>query len=75
MSAITPIFAQIFFDFTLINGKNCCRNGKIVAIPSGELVFFGVGTGEYNELAGEPLLHPHRSIPHFISLFGLYLLE
>lgn len=31
---------------------NACRNGKIVAIPSGDLFFFGLGTGEYNELAG-----------------------
>lgn len=29
------------------------RNGRIVAIASGGLFFFGMGTGEYNELAGK----------------------
>ncbi|EFN53185.1 hypothetical protein CHLNCDRAFT_137003 [Chlorella variabilis] len=27
------------------------RNGRIVCIPSGELLLFALGTGEYNELA------------------------
>lgn len=27
------------------------RNGRIVAIPAGELVFYALGTGEYSELA------------------------
>ncbi|PRW60145.1 6-phosphogluconolactonase 1 [Chlorella sorokiniana] len=27
------------------------RNGRIVCIPSGELLFYALGTGEYNELA------------------------
>ena len=29
------------------------RNGRIVCIPSGELLFYALGTGEYNELARE----------------------
>lgn len=27
------------------------RNGRIVAITAGDLVFFALGTGEYSELA------------------------
>lgn len=34
-----------------------CRNGRIVAIPFGELIFFGLGTGEYHELALCAVLH------------------
>jgi hypothetical protein len=30
-----------------------CRNGRIVGIPSGDLLFFALGTGEYSELACE----------------------
>ena len=30
-----------------------CRNGRIVCVPSGDLLFFALGTGEYNELACE----------------------
>lgn len=31
----------------------CCRHrsGRIVAVPSGELCFYALGAGEYNELA------------------------
>lgn len=33
----------------------CRRDGRIAVVPSGELLFCGLGTGEYNELAGESL--------------------
>ena len=39
-----------------------CRNGRIVAIPSGELIFYGLGTGEYNELAREMRLWQRQRI-------------
>jgi hypothetical protein len=36
--------------------QNSYRNGKIVMITSGELYFFALGTGEYNELVLTELL-------------------
>jgi hypothetical protein len=38
-------------------GGGGCRNGRIAAIPFGELIFFGLGTGEYHELALCSVLH------------------
>jgi hypothetical protein len=37
----------------LLLSRRFYRNGRIVAIASGGLIFFGLGTGEYNELAGK----------------------
>lgn len=40
------------------------RNGRIVAIPAGELVFYALGTGEYSELARERGWHGNGHCGH-----------
>lgn len=41
----------------------CTRNGRIVAVDSGELTLYALGTGEYNEIALADILR---------SIIGIY---
>ena len=48
---------------TRLSKRLACRSGRIVALPSGELVFYGLGTGDSNELAREFAVLARLALP------------
>ena len=44
-----------------------CRGGAFVLIPTTDLVFYALGSGEYDEMARERQQHMHRGLDLTVS--------